>query len=143
MLPASKEKLMSVSHKSEENNPLHSGNNVSVGGSVLPLSLTFPYTGIACTGELHQLHKKEVGYVSQDNLPQHLMYHVLVNKGLDQYRLKHSMLRDLGFEAAVDRIIMGIEKSLPGLSASQPVSTVHDMRSSHDWPASRKLGTTS
>jgi len=43
---------------------------------------------------------------------------------LDRYEPEWSKLRDPGLEAAVDRIIMGIEKRLPGLSESHAVSTV-------------------
>jgi hypothetical protein len=110
---------MCASQKPQESDPQYRGANGSAGGSVLLLPLTSPSTGMAFTGEFHKLREKEVGRISQRGNSHPSIARIMINKDLDQSELNRSKLRDPGLEAAVDRIITGIEKILPGLSESQ------------------------
>ena len=115
---------MGISQEPGESERLYRGNNGCAGESVLYLPLTSPYSGTTCDGEFHQPKNKEMGCICQSSNLQHSIFLMQVKKDLGQFRSKRSKLRDPGFEAAVDRIIKGIETILPGLSESQSISTV-------------------
>ena len=119
MLPESVEETMCISQEPEERGPLCNDNDGSAGGAVfssLPTSLT--YTGVECDSEFHRPRKTGVGCMSQTSRSQLPIVRMMDNNELDQYEPGWSKLRDPGLEAAVDRLVLGIEKRLPGLSES-------------------------
>lgn len=115
---------MCISQELQERGPLCSDNDGSACESVVSSLLTCLRDTVAeCDSELHRPRKTGVGHISQIGRSQLSIARVMAGDELDRYEPEWSKLRDPGLEAAVDRIIMAMEKRPPGLSESHAAGT--------------------